>query len=235
MQVEEDVGAESATRPSGQRQIQNEKRVAEIIAASLHVFAEGGRAGFSMRKVAAVAGVRLNTVQHHFGDLRALLLAMIRAELGKYVVRYQAVAHDEQLPARDRLEAVLDDAFAAIREPEVCAFFFETWALAQDDSAVGELVTKIYTDYCDTYALLARGIEPSLSGSEAAVIGRMIGSMADGFLVVSRFGMPESPPFSAVAVRVKAACLSLFGAAGRTTNEASNVATPPKGVRRARS
>lgn len=198
-------------RAPGARQLQSEKRVADILAASLKVFAEGGYAGFSMRKVAAVAGVRLNTVQHHFGDLKTLLLATIRVKLGEYVVRYRALALSDQLPARHRLEAALDDAFAAIRDPEVTAFFFETWALAQHDQAVKELVTKIYTDYCDAYALLAREIKPSLSLAEAAVIGAMIASLTDGFLVISQYGMAESNPFSAVSVRMKAVCVALFG------------------------
>jgi AcrR family transcriptional regulator len=35
-----------------------------------------------LRKVAAAAGVRLNTVQHRFGDLESLVLATVESMLG---------------------------------------------------------------------------------------------------------------------------------------------------------
>ena len=203
-------------QPLGQRQIQREKRTAEIIEASLRVFAEEGHAGYSLRKVAAAAGVRLNTVQHHFGDLNSLLVATVRAKMGDYVARYREMALVDQIPPRDRFEAALDDIFMEIRKPEVRKFFFELWTLARHDKAIGELVNDAYTGYVESLAGLAIGIQPDLSPVEAKVLGTMIAAWTEGLVVIADYGDPGKRSFGAVVVRMKAACLSLFGTVGKT-------------------
>ena len=199
----------------GARQVNREKRLSEIIRASIKVFADEGYAGFSMRKVAAAAGVRLNTVQHYFGDLKSLLLATIAAAMQTYDDRYRQLALNRQMLPQDRLEVLLDDIFAEIRKPEVGAFFFEVWALARHDPAVAALLETAYAAYRGTFAGIAREIKPSLTEMEAEVIGAMMGSWTEGLLVMWRYGGPGAPTMGAIGLRMKVVCKSLFGAASR--------------------
>jgi AcrR family transcriptional regulator len=222
------LAATELALPPGKRQVQRERRYEEIVNASLQVFAREGYSGFSLRKVAAEAGVRLNTVQHYFGDLNALLFVTIKTRMQSYVTQYQLLALDEQLPARDRLEAVLDDAIAEVRKPEICTFFLEIWTLANHDEAICGMLKDVYGDYKLTLGELARQIEPSLSDSEAAVVGTMIAAWLEGLVVMARFEKPGMPPLHAVAVRIKSCILSVFGQAGRGAHPpAMPPATPP--------
>ena len=72
-QSENTSSAAARTSAQSVRAEQSERKRAAILKASKEVLAQG-YAEFSLRKVAAAAGVRLSTVQHHFGDLESLIL-----------------------------------------------------------------------------------------------------------------------------------------------------------------
>lgn len=209
--LEEDVQtSEDAPRVAGVRETRRALRVEQILEAALGVLAREGYAAFSLRKVAAAAGVRLNTVQHHFGDHKALVLTMVRSKMTGYVDRYKRLACDTQLPVKDRLEAVLDDAFMEVSVPQVNAFFFEIWALGHQDADIAALLRETYTDYYATLAGMAREIQPKLTESEAAVIASMIGACTEGATVLSMYGGGGVPPTGAVVVRMKAMFLAMI-------------------------
>lgn len=202
--------AESPIPAAGTREERRAQRSDEILSASIQLFAEGGYSGFSMRKVAATAGVRLNTVQHYFKDLNTLLFATIAAIMDGYVQRYRSLAEDTELPARTRLEAMLEDSLSETRRPEVCRAFMEVWTLANHDAAVADLVRQTYRDYCGTLSDLVKGVEPKLSDSEAKIIGTMLAAWTEGMTVLSQFGGANMPALSAVIVTMKTSAFSLL-------------------------
>jgi AcrR family transcriptional regulator len=201
---------EEIPRVAGVRETKRVLRVEQILEAALGVLAREGYAAFSVRKVAAAAGVRLNTVQHHFGDHKALVLAMVRSKMTGYVDRYKRLASDTELPVKERLEAVLDDAFLEVSVPEVNAFFFEIWALGRQDDDIAALLRETYKEYCATLAAMAREIQPKLTESEAAVIAAMIGACTEGAAVLSNYGGAGTPPSGAVVARMKAMFLAMI-------------------------
>jgi AcrR family transcriptional regulator len=200
---------ESLPRTPGARELHRVKRTEEIMAASIQVLGEGGHAAFSMRKVAAVAGVRLNTVQHFYGDLKSLLLATVRTKVSEYTVRYQHVADDERLPAQERMAAILDDVFAEVRKKDVSDFFLEVWALGNQDAAVAEVLKDLYAAYFAMFAGMVRQCRPELSEAEAHVIAALLGSVTEGALIYARFGNNGAVPLGVVSVRLKAHCMTL--------------------------
>jgi AcrR family transcriptional regulator len=213
-EVPESVRSDDQTKPArllGAREVHRAKRTEEILAASMRVLGEGGYAAFSMRKVAAAAGVRLNTVQHFYGDLQTLLVATVRAKVSVYVDRYTVVAADDRLPPRERLEAVFDDVFAEVRKPEVTAFFLEAWSLGAQDPSLEAVLKEIYFSYFSMLASMVRQIKADLSMADSHVIAALLGSVTEGALVYSRFGNNGEVPIGAVMVRMKALCMSLVG------------------------
>src|SRR5437868_3522547 len=114
----------SGARSHGVRAVQTERRRQEILKASAEVLAEG-YADFSLRKVAAAAGVRLNTVQHHFGDLESLILATVEFKSEEMLARFRQLAEGEYESPADDLMVFLDEAWLAIRDVNVQRFYFE--------------------------------------------------------------------------------------------------------------
>ncbi len=200
-------------RQPGQRQVNREKRLTEIIEASLQVFADEGYAGYSLRKVAAVADIRLSTIQHHFGDLNSLLLATIRVMMDGYVEQYSRLAAADSLSPRERLLNMLDDIFGESRKPEVRKFFFEMWTFANHDPAAALLVEKAYSGYVGAIAHLVRGMEPELAAFEARVIASMIAAWTEGLVVLAQYGRADDELLAEVVALMKAQCISLFRAA----------------------
>src|SRR5882762_4980734 len=94
-----------------------EKRIEEIVEVAVELFAREGATGFSMRRVASLAGVTLSTLQHYFGKGENLLQITINSITAQYIDRWRSIKHDVSLPARQRLHMVTDDSINWSRDP----------------------------------------------------------------------------------------------------------------------
>jgi AcrR family transcriptional regulator len=198
---------------TGAREANRQRRLQEILSASWSVFAAEGHAGFSMRKVAQAVGLRLNNVQHYFGDINTLLLETIQAGLSTYITRYRELAADQGLSPLQRLDAVLEDILRDASDPVVGGLFLEVWALARHDDGVAQLVKQTYTDYIDTLALLAAEVRPELTPHEARATGAMIATVTEGMIVVVASGAVTPAATKRLRASARVACGSLFGTA----------------------
>jgi len=204
--------ADSAEAGSpGLRAHQSERRRQDILKASEDLLAEG-YANFSQRKVAAAAGVRLNTVQHHFGDLESLIHATVAAKSEAMLARFRQLAEGQYESPSDDLMVFLDEAWVAIHDPQVQRFYLEIWSMGLHRPRIAELIQQGYAEYRRAVAALARRVNPSLTEAEANTLSALIASWTEGALVMARWGGPGMPSLSLVGLRMKAACLALLGA-----------------------
>ena len=199
-----------ATPPRGVRAAQSERRRADILKASSDVLMQG-YADFSLRKVAAAAGVRLNTVQHHFGDLESLVLATTETMLGDFMPRLRQLAAGQYDSPSDDLMVFLDEAWAAIRDTNFRKFTFELWAMGLHQPAIGQLVRQLYEEYRHSVAAIVHRVNPSLTDAELHTVAMLICSWTEGALVMAHWSGPGAPSLSFVGLRMKAACLALIG------------------------
>lgn len=191
---------EQATRV-GLRAANRRRRLDEILNASWTVLGAEGYSGFSMRKVAQALGVRLNTIQHYFGDLQSLLLETIRGGLSRYPVRYRIILNDKTLAPHERLDAVLEDMFREASDPVIGAISIEIWALAQRDVLVAQLVKQMYAEVIDSLAMVVREIDPKKSLAEAQDMVTALVAMAEGTVALTQLG--------AMSPNVSKTCMSL--------------------------
>ena len=98
-QSENTSSAAARTSAQSVRAEQSERKRAAILKASKEVLAQG-YAEFSLRKVAAAAGVRLSTVQHHFGDLESLILNDRLLDRGVHALFQTTGARPVRVPDR---------------------------------------------------------------------------------------------------------------------------------------
>jgi AcrR family transcriptional regulator len=202
-------GAEAAP---GVRERKRAERIAQILDSSRRVFCEAGYVGYSMRKVADDAGLHLNSVQHFFGDLDALLLSTIHSVLSDFLAGFQRIAANGSLPPRDRLEGILEESLRAMNDPQLHVFMTQSWTVAVDSPGVARMIDRLYGEYENTLTGLVLEIAPDKRDAEARIHARLIASMIEGFVVVARYA-PRDPPIGVVASQLKRACLSLFGTA----------------------
>lgn len=190
--------------------MRSELRRADILKASAGVLSQG-YADYSLRKVAAAAGVRINTVQHHFGDLEALVFATVEHMLGDFMPRMLQIAAGQYGSAKDDLMVFLDETWVAIRDTDFRTFIIELWAMALHRPSIGQLVRKLYADYRRSVAELVQRVNPSLAGSELEAVTMLVCSWTEGSLVTAQWCDTGTPSLSFIGLRMKEACLALIG------------------------
>lgn len=171
-------------------------RVPAIIEVAIEVFASEGNAGFTLRRIASDAGIRLRTLQHYFGTREELLRATIEAFTDRYFEHYQALAQDTTRAAEARLDVIVDEAFSVLTAPggnHVCAFVLESWSLAEHEPSVHALLTKSTADFQDLLAALIQQIHPSLPSEECTLRGALLLSQLQGLVVFLRRSAANAP------------------------------------------
>jgi len=210
-------GSESA-KPAGStsgqgspRAVQSEHRRSDILKASGDVLAQG-YADFSLRTVAAAAGVHLSTVQHHFSDLESLIHATIESLVGGFMQRSRQLAEGQYDSPVDDLMVFLDDAWVSIRDVNVRNLYFEVWAMARKHPSVVEMIQRIYSDYLGALVLILRRIDPRLTQADAYEKATLISCWTEGAIVMAHWGNAQTPSLGLLAIRMKSACLALVEA-----------------------
>ena len=107
------------------------------------LFSKEGSAGFSMRRVASVAGVTLSTLQHYFGKGENLVKITINSITARLIDQLRALEHDLSLPPRERFEVLTDEIISWSTDPVVSDCYFELYALAPADKVAARLIEEV--------------------------------------------------------------------------------------------
>jgi AcrR family transcriptional regulator len=170
-----------------------EKRIEEIVEVAVELFAQEGASGFSMRRVASLAGVTLSTLQHYFGKGENLLKITINSITARYIDRLRAIEHDKSMPAQERFHVITDEIIGWSTDPVVSACYFELYALASRDKEVARLIEEVYVAYHDLLTEFVSELNPILSRDRAAMVALMIGAHIDGVMIFRYRGAPAMP------------------------------------------
>jgi AcrR family transcriptional regulator len=170
-----------------------EKRIEEIVEVAVELFAKEGASGFSMRRVASLAGVTLSTLQHYFGKGENLLKITINSITARYIDRLRAIEHDVSVPARERFHVITDEIISWSTDPVVSDCYFELYALASKDKEVAKLIEEVYVAYHGLLTDFVAELNPALTRDRAAMIALMIGAHIDGVMIFRYRGAPAMP------------------------------------------
>lgn len=189
-----DMIIELTTEPEGTASRQQPKRhtrttrVPQILEVATRIFALEGSAGFTQRRIAAEAGIRLNTLQHYFGTRDELLQATISEMANRYIDEYRELARDKYRSPESRLDAIVDNVFNSLTEPDSIwsAFVLHCWSLAEHEPFARELMAKISGELQELFTGLVGKINPALPTGECALRGALLVSHLQGLLVFTR-------------------------------------------------
>ncbi|MFJ4793749.1 TetR/AcrR family transcriptional regulator [Kitasatospora purpeofusca] len=132
-----------------------ERREALLDAAEEVLVAEGGPE-WTMRAVAAAAGVRLGHLQYYFPTHAELVAAVLERVLRRSAERLAPLlAADDDTPGA--ASGVVTTLLAEQEDARLMRLFVEVWALAARDTTVAAAVRRFYGDYrTQVTAFLAR-------------------------------------------------------------------------------
>lgn len=175
-------------------------RVPAIIEAATIVFASEGNAGFTQRRIASDAGIRLRTLQHYFSTREELLRATIEAFTSRYLEHYRMIVQDKLRSPEARLDAIVDEAFSVLTTPggRVSSFVLECWSLSEHEPFLHDVMAKSTWEFQDLLAGLVAKINPILTAGECALRAALLLSHLQGLLVYMRRAgdrVPEADEF----------------------------------------
>jgi AcrR family transcriptional regulator len=193
------IGTETATR---------------IVETARKVLMDKGYAQFSMRNVAAAAGMHLNNVQYYFGTRDGLVRALMRDIEVRYGAAYErclATASPDRLA---RFKAVLKFNLEDTGKAETRRFFTQIWALL--DTLEGDSGRMLDQLYEMDLAVLCRQIselDPRCPAKDVRRRATLLASMIEGLIVVH--GAHSSSAAEAKRLIARAQALGIHIALGR--------------------
>ena len=124
------------------------QRRQEVLRTARDLLVDGGRAGFSMRRVAERASMSLGNLQHYFPTQGALVEALLDSVLSQSLdVLEQVRGRARARPGRAALAALVDRLLRHHRDPDLCRLFFEIWSLASHDDGARRATARFYARY----------------------------------------------------------------------------------------
>jgi AcrR family transcriptional regulator len=164
------------------------ERIASILAAARTVLIEKDYTQFSLRNVAATAGIHLSNLQYYFPSRETLIHALMNDVVREYDARYEErFALLPSMP-HPRFVAMLDYLIEDIHEPRTRRFFVQLWALLEraDGAAPGTLLAELYGAHIDGLTAYVAQLNPGLTPGRCRQRAAMIAAMIEGMMLMLR-------------------------------------------------
>jgi AcrR family transcriptional regulator len=200
--------------PESKRRGNRTTRVPEILEVAISVFAAEGYVGFTQRRIANQAGIRLRTLQHYFSTREELLRSAIQELARRYISGYRELAKDNARSPNDRLERIVDQVFDLLTGPHgfAGAFALHCWSLAEHEPFVNGLMAENQGELIALFAGLIAKLSPSLPSGECTLRAELIVSHLHGLVVFIRRRGDNTTDWDAFRVATKALWKALSNA-----------------------
>lgn len=156
------------------------ERVDGILEAAREIIVLEGYSNFTMRKIAAAAGISLGNLQHYFTDKTALLRELLKYLNRRYDEDYAAMESARTGEPAARLYSLVDYLLADIRKPLVRGLFLQFWALSSNDEYISQCMEETYAHYRKALAAAIKAVNPPLDERELRLRSATVQSMIEG-------------------------------------------------------
>jgi len=174
----------SGTYSKGQR------RVLSIVAAAENVLIEEGYHNFSLRKVAATAGIKLGNLQYYFPTKDELVKTMLDQVIQVYLDDLVNLNENSGDDPKTLFKSVLKHVFYDLNNKKTTVFFPEVWSLANHEAHITEHLDSMYGQYRAKLKEIILLINPQLSTSQAQRIALFICSSHEGHTMFIGYRKP---------------------------------------------
>jgi len=158
-----------------------------------------------------------SSLRHYFPTREDLFVCTIGALMHTYLDRYTEMGRQSSEAPLRRLCQIVQDVFEEIRDPRVCRFSLEMFAVAQHSEVSHELFRAVYATYRTIYADLIREIDPTATARECVARATLIAAQVEGMMAFVGPGSRDLPDLDRVAafIRVLTIDIALGGLPGR--------------------
>jgi AcrR family transcriptional regulator len=158
---------------------------ARIVLAARELLMTKGYAQFSMRNVAARAGLHLANVQYYFKTREDLVEALVADTGERYRSSYEELRAKGPTDREARFEAVVKFNLEDIATAETRRYFIQLWALLTEiDGRAGHLMNDLYAIDIQQLSDCIADLVPQADAAEVRRRASILAAMIEGMVVV---------------------------------------------------
>jgi len=151
----------------------------EIIRVARKLLLEAGSLDFTLREVAARAGISISNLQYYFPTRLSVLRAVVEPVVSAFLDELdRAVASNR--PPRETLRALLERGFSDAKNAERTGLTWHFVSLAAIDPECSELLDEWYDTMTRKCAQVIRSAYPHVSGAESLHLATLLIALTDG-------------------------------------------------------
>ena len=144
-----------------------------------------GYAQFSMRNVAAEAGMRLANVQYYFPTRSDLVRALMQDTQQQYLAAYRECLLKAPPDRHERFKAFLEFNLCDVANPETRRFFTQLWALLDTlEAEAGQLLNEFYEMDIEALSERIAELDPNCAAAEVRRRATLLAAMIEGLVIV---------------------------------------------------
>lgn len=158
---------------------------ARIVLAARELLMTEGYAQFSMRNVAARAGLHLANVQYYYKTREALVKALLDDTGERYRSSYEELRARGPTDREARFKAVVEFNLEDIATSETRRYFIQLWALLTEiDGRAGQLMNDLYAIDIQQLSDCIADLVPGTDAAEVRRRASILAAMIEGMVVV---------------------------------------------------
>ena len=184
---------QTSHRPGTAIQYKGQVRLASILEAGKTVLMQAGYAGFTMRKVAAQAGISVGNLSYYYGSKEVLLRDLVDHVINSYLAVFDQLRDAAGQSPEKQLGSILNYWIEDLGAPETTQFFPELWALANHDPHVAKLVDDMYARARQPLVELAGLINPACTAGERQQLALFMCATMEGLTIFAGNDKPWAP------------------------------------------
>jgi AcrR family transcriptional regulator len=170
---------------SAPKRREGNETASRIVLAAREILLDEGHAQFSMRNVAARAGVHLNNVQYYFKTREDLVRALLEDTGSRYRASYDKLLAFAPADPVVRFNALIEFSLQDVSTWETRRFFIQLWSLLITlDDRSGSLLDDLYAIDIEQLSGFIAELVPGTAAAEIRRRASVLAAMIEGMVVV---------------------------------------------------
>ena len=173
--------AKPMTKPANRgRSGKGQHTALAILLAAEKLLVDEGYHNFSLRKVAATAGLTLGNLQYYFPTKDSLIKAMLDNCIQRYLDMFERLRSEAGSDPEEQFVAVISEILRDLNSKYTTVFFPEVWSLANHDDHATEFMDAMYEKYRLVLVEIIALVNPALSAEQHRRLAIFISSSMEG-------------------------------------------------------
>lgn len=161
-----------------------------ILLAAEKLLVDAGYHNFSLRKVAASAGLTLGNLQYYFPSKDSLIKAMLDNCIQRYLDELEEIRAQVGEDPEMQFRAIISEIVRDLNKKSTTVFFPEVWSLANHDDHALAFLDAMYDRYRMVLIEVMSAINPELSPAQLKRLAVFVSASIEGHTMFIGYQKP---------------------------------------------